>query len=312
MTAGIGRRAPVIGRAAAKAPGTCGELAQGILSERDFHVTCPIDLYATATVEASFGRGAVHGPTDCPKAIAAAHVTLDYLNRADVDIRLHLDSPLPRGKGMASSTADVAATIGATALALGRGLGPTEIAGLALRVEPSDGLMFPGVALFDHRLGSQAEGLGPAPAMRVIILDFGGSVDTVKFNGEEGIAPTPLEEECWRSSISLIRHGLQRGDLRLVGEGATMSARLVRRGPLSRHLSPVLGLMSQTGALGISLAHSGTVMGLLFPDEEVRAKEAVRSVRRQLPAVHSISSHRMVGGGVIPIEASRNNIYAGL
>ena len=212
---------------------------------------------------------------------------------------------------MASSTADVAATIGATALALGRGLGPMEIAGLALSVEPSDGLMFPGVALFDHRRGLRAETLGPAPAMRVVVLDFGGSVDTVKFNGEEGIAPTPLEEECWRRSISLIRNGLRSGDLRLVGEGATLSARLLRRGPLGRHLAPVLGIVEQTGALGISLAHSGTVMGLLFPDEEGRAQEAVRSVRRQLPAVRSISCHRFVGGGVTPIEASRHSPCAG-
>ena len=42
--------------------------------------------------------------------------------------------------------------------------------------------MFPGIALIDHRCGSIAESLGPPPPMEVIVIDTGGTVDTLEFN----------------------------------------------------------------------------------------------------------------------------------
>lgn len=42
-------RAPA--RASASAPGACGELAQGMWEGNLVMVTCPIDMFSTATVE---------------------------------------------------------------------------------------------------------------------------------------------------------------------------------------------------------------------------------------------------------------------
>ena len=125
------------------APGTCGELAQGMLDGILCMVTCPIDVYSTATVELSPGESGISAPADSPKARRAVSATLDYLGAAGMEARLSLDSRLPRGKGMASSTADVAASITATGAALGRELSPAQVAEIALGVEPSDGVMFP-------------------------------------------------------------------------------------------------------------------------------------------------------------------------
>ena len=150
--------------ASASAPGTCGELAQGMLDGIVCMVTCPIDLYSTAVVELSPGPGEISGPADSPKASRAVRATLEFLEESGTDALLRLDSPLPRGKGMASSTADVSAAIVATASACGKELSPAEIAEIALHIEPSDGVMFPGVAVFDHRKGSVARTMGPPPA----------------------------------------------------------------------------------------------------------------------------------------------------
>ena len=165
------------------APGTCGELAQGALDGATVMVTCPIDMGSTATVELSDGAGCVEGPADAPKARRAVARTLDFLGRRNLDARLNLESRLPRAKGMASSTADVAAAIGATASGSGHGdLDTRQQADLALAVEPSDGVMLPGIALFDHRGGSVARSLGEPPPMRVLALEFADVVDTEAFN----------------------------------------------------------------------------------------------------------------------------------
>ncbi len=132
----------------------------------------------TGTLRRVAPRHPVAGPTNAPKARRAVALTLDFLGRRDLDARLNLDSSLPRAKGMASSTADVAAAIGATAAALGTSFGPRQQADLALAVEPSDGVMLPGIALFDHLGGRIAQSLGQPPAMRVLALEFGDEIDT--------------------------------------------------------------------------------------------------------------------------------------
>ena len=142
-----------------------------------FLITCPIDMYSVATVEISRGDGGIRGPEDSPKACRAVQATLDFLGDTGVESRLSLDSRLPRGKGMASSTADVAAAVAATAAALCEELSSAQLAEIALGVEPSDGVMFPDIAIFDHREGRIARSLGRSPPMRVLILDFGGIVD---------------------------------------------------------------------------------------------------------------------------------------
>jgi len=121
----------VVGQATVKVPGTCGELVQGFLDGAHFLVTCPVDLYSTVSVTLYQGQPGVLGPRDCPKAIRAVLSTLAYLGQRDLAAELIIHSPLPRGKGMASSTADVAGAAAATALALGTRLSPQELGSLA-------------------------------------------------------------------------------------------------------------------------------------------------------------------------------------
>ena len=243
-------------------------------------VTCPIDMYSVATVEISRGSGGVYGPEDSPKAVQAVQATLAYLEETEVDVRLWLDSPLPRGKGMASSTADVAAAIVATGSALGQEFSPAQIAAIALGVEPSDGVMYPNIALFDHLEGRIARTLGPPPPMRVIALDFGGSVDTVEFNKDR--AERRLEHGM-EESLALIEDGIRLADPIRIGQGATRSAIANQRLLFNPHLEPVLELSEQAGFVGVNVAHSGAVIGMLFPDDQEVVERAATLARHELP-----------------------------
>ncbi len=297
MTTGS-RTMGAVRTASARAPATCGELAQGTLGGRHFHITCPIDRIVEATVEARPGRGAVHAPADCPKARRAVERTLAALGRDDVDVLLRLDSPVPRGKGMASSTADVASAIVATAAALGARLAPENIARIALEVEPSDGLMLPGIALMDHRDGSTMEPLGPPPPMWVVVLDLGEAVDTLAFNAVDRRAMLAPQEPRWRRALEMIREGVRTGDATLVAQGATESVLAHAEVAPLPHLGPGLAFARETGALGVCAAHSGSVVGLLLPDDDERARAAAARARGRLRDLRAVYVHRLIGGGV--------------
>ena len=286
--------------AAAAAPGTCGELAQGMLDGILCMVTCPIAMYSRATAEVWRGDGGIAAPPDAPKAARAARAALDGLGLSGMAGLLHLDSPLPRGKGMASSTADVAAAIAAVAAAVARPITPMQIAEIALSVEPSDGVMLPGIAVFDHLRGRVARTLGPPPPMRALILDFGGGVDTLEFNQADRDAPLRELAPRMAEAVSLISDGIARGDPLRIGRGATLSAIANQRLLFNPHLELVIEFSRRVGAVGVNAAHSGAVIGLLFPGAAPGpAERAAAEAWRQLPGLRWARHCRIVGGGVL-------------
>ena len=285
-------------RASASAPGTCGELAQGMLDGILCMVTCPVDMCSVATVELSPGERDANSPCNSPKALAAVKATLDFLGATDTKARLWLDSPLPRGKGMGSSTADVSAAIVATASALGVALSSGQVAGIALSVEPSDGVMVPGVAVFDHRDGRISRTLGQPPPMRVVVLDFGGSVDTLEFNRAERHGILQALQPRMAEAVALIEDGIIRGDPLRIGRGATISAVANQQVLFNSHLETALEFSTQVGAVGVNVAHSGTVIGLLFASDTALAEKAAARAKLELPGLESALCRRIVGGGV--------------
>ena len=285
-------------KASASAPGTCGEFAQGMLEGILCMVTCPIDMRSTATVELSPGSGRISAPKDSPKASQAVLSTLEWIGESAVDARLQLNSDIPRGKGMASSTADVSAAIVATAAAAGRSLTAEQIAEIALGIEPSDGVMFPEIVIFDHLQGRTARPLGVAPPMRVVVLDFGGAVDTLEFNKLEREDALRRMEPKMTQAVSLIEAGIIRGDPSLIGQGATISSTANQEILFNPHLDAVVELSKDIGAVGVNVAHSGTVIGLLFSDDASLAERAEISVRRHFSPLESVMQCRIKGGGV--------------
>lgn len=287
-----------------RAPGSCGELAQGMVDGDYFLVSCPIDMHSTATVTLTPGDGRVDAPPHAPKSRQAVILTLAHFGRDDVDALLRLSSQLPRGKGMASSTADVSASIAATAAALDeqQDISPQTIASIALRVEPSDSIMLPGIAVLDHKRGNIAEILGHPPPMRVVVLDFGGDVDTLAFNGvnRDGILLEMQPE--FEEALSLISRGVRKGNAADIGAGATRSAIANQHLLYKPQLDAVIRLADDAGAVGVTAAHSGTVLGMLFDDDGALAENAISRAWETLFGIRRIYNRRIVGGGVIPVE----------
>ena len=205
---------------------------------------------------------------------------------------------------MASSTADVSASIAATAAALdgSAAITPSEIARLALLVEPSDGIMLPGISLIDHRRGTDARTLGPAPPMRAVVMDFGGNVDTLEFNNVDREDTLRRLQPEFEEALAIIVRGIEDGRAEDVATGATLSSFANQHVLFKPQLDDVMNLANQVGALGINVAHSGTVIGMLFDDDVDLTEYAVSYIGDRLFGVRQVYNRRIVNGGWRPAE----------
>ena len=287
-----------MGAATVRAPGVCGELVQGMLGDAYFLVTCPIDFFSRVRVDLHQGATGVTGPDNCPKAAAAVQAALIYLERGELGAALTINNPIPRGKGMGSSSADVAAAIYATGLALGRELSPAEVGRLALSVEPTDGVMFPGIALFDHREGRVMEELGSPPPTEVIALDFGGAVDTLEFNQVDRRALWQSLQPETDEALRLVRSGIAEGDPGKIGRGATLSAQAGQRVLPKPQLPRVLEFAQSVGAAGVNVGHSGTIIGVLVDAMQRRGRSIFRQAREAFPEAEEVHHFRIFAGGM--------------
>ncbi len=245
---------------------------------------------------------AVHGIDHLPKARQAVAATLEKLapnlGIANLTAEVEITNPIPAGKGMGSSSADITAAVGAIGLAAGKPFPSEDIASIALSVEPTDGVMFPGIALFDHRCGSIAESLGAPPPMEVIIIDTGGAVDTLEFNRADRTALWQKIAARTDEALELVREGIRRGDPALVGRGATISARAGHLPETSEWVERAAAFADEQRAAGINVAHSGTVVGILLDARERRSKPVYRRAVEAFADAESVQHFRVIGGGV--------------
>jgi len=293
-------------KARVKVPGTCGELVQGTLAGVNFHITCPIAFFSDLTVEIIANKPGIIFPKGFEKSARAVELTLKALMINQWGATITVNNSLPAGKGMASSTADITAACYATACAVGREITPDQVAGIALAIEPSDGIMFPGLHLFDHVRGRISQGLGQVRGLGILMIDLGGQVDTVAFNTRKDLVEANrAKEEVVMEALNLVREGLKTGKLELVGKGATLSSRANQSILMKKELPRLEELVDKLGLLGVNVAHSGTVAGLLFEMERVNGVELEERVRRELGSGFNYYLTSVTGGGPLVVEAMK-------
>lgn len=269
-----------------------------MLGGTHLHITCPIDRYSTAIAHMVPGSGLVMASREMTKARKGVEWFLRSQAITDIDVWLQIESELPRGKGMASSTVDISASVHATGSALGIKATPELIAEIALNIEPSDGLMFPGIVLFDHREGTVVERLGDPPPMQFVVFDFGGGIDTVLYGSTDRTRQFSQLEPHFQEAFDMVTAGLSQGDPELIGRGATLSALANQNVLPNAHFDAIRCFAKSVGAAGVNVAHSGTALGVAFIDDEL-VSQAMEAARNWFPNAEAIYRHRLVGGGAL-------------
>lgn len=268
-------------------PGSCGELVQGSLDGVAFHISCPIAAFSMVRIRPApqsrdFGLGF--------KALTAVRKARRRL-RFRRSVWIEAKCGLVQGVGMASSTADIGASVSAVFAAAGVRPCEIETASLAVKVEPSDGTIFPGIVAFDHKRGRYMSRLGVAPDIHISYVETGGTVDTVQFN-RNPIRYTASQKAKIRLAFDMAVAGLRHGDRHLIGAAASMSARINQDILPKPGLDELLEIASEHCAYGVVVAHSGTVMGVLHDQNGTEITSALAQLSNRQP-----TTVRMVNGG---------------
>ncbi|WP_426983983.1 kinase [Brevibacillus borstelensis] len=259
-----------------EAHGTFGELLQGVLpSGQDFLVTFPVDRYSTCqfVYSAQDEDLCVH-PSWKRKSLYFGQRILDYYH-LPIKGTLYLESQIQQGKGLASSTADMMATVKAIESCYDINV-PTEVIEEILRdIEPSDGIMYPGIVSYYHKEVKLREWIGECPPLTVIALDEGGEVNTVDFNCK----PKPFtdeEKQEYGMLLEKITAAIRAQDAEAIGEVATRSAELNQKLHPKKMFAEVKRICRSIEGTGIVTAHSGTFIGILLSENDSAYSEKVK------------------------------------
>ncbi len=281
-----------------KVPGSCGELIQGSIGGKPFLVTCPIDRFAKAGIGGGYFSYLPY------KTRLARSRTLEYLRVKSYE-KIYLMTQLLTGKGMASSSADIAAVCQLTALSCGRKLSEQEIAFIAAGIEPTDGIFCEGIVRYCHLTGRVEERFETPPAIKLLMLDLGGRVDTLNFNRRQDLKRLYREnEDEIHRALRLLRRGFAQGDINCIGQAAAASAYANQR-ILHKHcLEDIMVISEKYNAVGVNAAHSGTIVGVLFARtaDQRSVDECCREILSTCPGLRSLGTANMISGGIRIID----------
>lgn len=277
-----------------------GEILQGAFFREDGTldigvVSLPFPLrHSTARFRPAAGSLFVK-PNWKRKSRRAAELTLATILPGErIGGELLVASNLPEGIGLGSSTADVAATIRAVASALGERLDALEVARIAVKAEGAvDGVIIgDDLTLFASRTGEVMESLGRFPP-GFSVLGFDTEDMRVKIETiETGIPSYEAKElEELARLRSLLRSSVRAGDCVKIGAVATGSAMISQCYSPKRNFGKIMKIAEDTGAVGVQVAHTGTVAGLLFISWDENTQDRIQMaqcmIRKQLGIVNT-------------------------
>ena len=258
--------------------GHFGELLQGAFTSARGNlvralVTLPCrSIGSLAWVRVNDGDGKSLTPSGKSKVRRVVEAFRRFYNISrNVDIEVRIESTIPSGIGMGSSTADIVATLRALDQAFGVTTTGNQIIKLTLSAEAAcDSTMYcRNVKLFAQREGLLVEDFA-RPFMPLAILGFNLMPGDVFLTDE---SPPAEYDERNIAHFDILRNqlrtALRAGSAERVASVATASALINQQFYPKRNLEYLLDLRRKLGALGICISHSGTIAGLLFSMETV-------------------------------------------
>lgn len=288
-----------------RAPGTCGEFLQGSIDGQSFLVTCPINRYsyALSNVIQPFSKEFCALQPKSAQARKLVQELVQQKNKNQICPPVYVRSDILQGKGMASSSADISVTAMATALAMDYNLSLKELEQICLSVEPTDASFYQGVTQFDYIKGTISQPLGMCPPLKILVFDEGGSIDTVSFNKQVDLQNKILEKESIiQESFDLFKQGLITHDVKLIGQAATLSAFGNQRILYKPNLYDFHDVGNSYNSVGTIIAHSGTIMGLLFPVDYGRIDDCKNEILRKLPQLTYVDTVETTNEGLTYIK----------
>lgn len=285
-----------------KCPASCGELMQGWIEGSEKLISYPIDWYSEVIIEEQLSMQQSPQLSKNSKVWAAFQKTCAYfgLEAAQIPrVSITVSSSIPVAKGMASSTADIAATVLATATLLGYELNSQQLAQICLSMEATDSTIFPSLTLFDHLLGKTIVESQWIPTFHVLVLEPMDTLITEVFRKDNHQQLLLANYEQLSTAYKIYQQAVGEQSVSKLGEAATMSAIANQRILPKKRFQDLCEIVNKSQILGINVAHSGTVIGLMYDDKRTDVEALIRllddhKIKDDYPKYHIKQS--VIGG----------------
>lgn len=248
-------------------------------------VPCPLFRSRATFVLTLHSTSVTVRPKTHVKALRAAQLCLQWLERPHLGGELAIRNRAPAGFGFGSSTADCLSAIRAVASALGRVLPAKTEARLAVAAEgASDGTMFDAArpVLFSQCHGRILESFRRGwPEM--VLLGFCTGI------GDKGVDTASVRRPAYtmaeRHEFAHLRAGMRSGiesqSVELLGRVAERSAEINHRYFPIPQFPELQALVRSVEAAGIQVAHTGCIAGMIFRNDK-NSEHTIKTAQKHL------------------------------
>lgn len=269
-------------KAVASYPGSFGEMLQGRFEGKEVLLSCPINLFTKATL---FESNSPKFKYNNPKSMQFLKSILkewDY-ESYDKNIDIHISSKLPKGKGYASSTADLCAVYHAMLKLFNKQYNEEELVKACIDIEPTDSIIFKKMTVFDYKKGEFKENIGEYFKFYLLVFEGSKTVNTIEFNNKK-LEPLSEIEDL----ISIYKNGLLNNSVKELAMATTES--IIRNQARLKYdvLGQVIKIKNLTGGLGIIGAHSGDALAVIYDD-----KGAVDIALKGVQQLHNYKTYKL-------------------
>ncbi|WFD09908.1 cobalamin biosynthesis protein [Tepidibacter hydrothermalis] len=253
-------------------PGSCGEFIQGMIKDKEYLVSYAVNMYSRADIYEK-SNNVNRGHFKSRRALEKVFEHFGFSKNDTKNISLRIKSNIPLGKGMASSTADIGATIKATLSFLNKDMTDEEISKIAATIEPTDSIYINDNCIFDPLKGEIFKKLGYIDGIKILTLEPDERLNTQHIRKRQDyFIKKKANEEKLKYAFDILEKGFENKDLSLVGKAATISSILNENIHKKEGLSEIIKISEDYGAYGVNVAHSGTVVGIILDKDMDEAK----------------------------------------
>ncbi|MFR9069105.1 MAG: cobalamin biosynthesis protein, partial [Paraclostridium sp.] len=280
-------------------PASCGEFVQGIIKDKEYLSSYAIDRYSIVTLEERI-EDVKKGPLKARKAIEEVFKYFNLPKKELKHISIDINSEIPISKGMASSTADIGATIKAALNLIGKNLDEYEISRLATEIEPTDSIYIKENTIFNPLDANVIKKLGILDTGKVLILEPNETLSTKYIRKRENYNKLKKQNKyIIEYAFKLLEEGIKKKDLNLIGQACNISSIANENIHKKKYLNEIMDISKEYGAYGVNIAHSGTVVGILLEsdmnEEIIKTKLIDRKINKKYKKIYTAN---IIAGGL--------------
>ena len=284
-----------------KTPASCGEIVEGSLGAQAFLSAYPINCYSQITIS-KWSDGARNPlPSKCRKLLKVLSKEWGIPYQEIENLAIKIDSQIPVGKGMGSSTADLSGLAKSIACWFDVKVSDETVFQLCIQVEPTDNIIFKHLSLVDFLSGEIYGNYQPYPQFDLLCLESTEMISTVSHYQSSIYQQWVRDNQSKYQRLYDDYRQILLGPLKLsdLGELAIRSAKLnqpLRAKPL---FNEILSIRKLKGVKGINIAHSGSVIAIWYDPGFLTSLNLIKVLKEieGLNEIYQINHFQTVKGG---------------